>query len=62
MVLRQFDASIQDSHYTDVTEWTVGVRASEVDSFVDALANALSARGEILGIGEKAREETDSTE
>lgn len=56
-VLRRFDATIMDSQYTDVTEWTVGVRASEVDPFVDAFTNALSARGEILKVGEKASTE-----
>jgi uncharacterized YigZ family protein len=51
-VLRQFDTAVNDSTYTDVTELTVGVRASEVDAFVEAFTNALSARGEILGVGE----------
>ena len=50
-VLRRFDAPVEDSTYTDVTELTVGVRASEVDAFVDAFTNALSARGEVLGVG-----------
>lgn len=51
-VLEQFDASIDDSTYTEVTEWTVGVRDSQVDAFVEAFTNALSARGTILSIGE----------
>jgi uncharacterized YigZ family protein len=50
-VLRQFDATVTDSDYTDVTELTVGVRASEVEVFVDAFRNALSARGEVLSVG-----------
>jgi len=51
-VLRQFDAPVQDSDYTEVTELTVGVRASEVDAFVEAFMNGLSARGDILDVGE----------
>lgn len=54
-MLQRFDAPIQESEYTDVTEWTVGVRASEVDAFVDAFRNALSARGEILSVGAEER-------
>jgi uncharacterized YigZ family protein len=54
-VLRQFDAAITDSTYTDVTELTVGVRASEVDAFVEAFTNALSARGEVLRVGDEKR-------
>jgi uncharacterized YigZ family protein len=50
-VLRRFDAPVADSTYTDVTELTVGVRASEVDAFVEAFTNALSARGEVLEVG-----------
>lgn len=49
--LRRFDAEVDDSEYTDVTEWTVGVRASEVDAFLEAFRNALSARGEVLSVG-----------
>ena len=51
-VLQQFDAPVQESAYTDVTELTVGVRASEVDAFVEVFTNALSARGKILDVGE----------
>lgn len=51
-VLRQFDTTVQDSSYTDVTELTVGVRESEVEGFVEAFTNALSDRGEILGVGQ----------
>ena len=54
-MLQQFDATIEDSTYTDVTELTVGVRASEVNAFVEAFTNALSARGEILSVGEETR-------
>lgn len=57
-MLQQFDAPIQESDYTDVTEWTVGVRASEVDPFVEAFRNALAARGEVVWIG--SEEESDS--
>ena len=54
-LLQHFDASIQESDYTDVTEWTVGVRASEVEAFVEAFTNALAARGEVLWVGERER-------
>ena len=50
-VLRQFDTEVQESTYTDVTTLTVGVRPSEVEAFVDAFTNALSDRGELLGVG-----------
>ncbi|MCS4193012.1 putative YigZ family protein [Salinibacter ruber] len=50
-VLRQFDADVRASEYTDVTTLTVGVRQSEVDAFVDALTNALSDRGDVLRVG-----------
>jgi putative IMPACT (imprinted ancient) family translation regulator len=50
-VVQRFDATVTDSDYTDVTELTVGVRASEVDAFVEAFTNALSARGEVLEVG-----------
>lgn len=52
-VLRQFDTAVQDSTYTDVTELTVGVRASEVKAFVEAFTNALSGRGRVLAGGEE---------
>lgn len=51
-MLQRFDAPIQESDYTDVTAWTVGVRASEVEAFVEAFRNALSARGEVVWVGE----------
>ena len=54
-LLQHFDASIQESDYTDVTEWTVRVRASEVEAFVEAFTNALAARGEVLWVGERER-------
>ena len=50
-VLRQFDADVRASEYTDVTTLTVGVRQSEVDAFVDAFRNALSDRGDVLRVG-----------
>jgi len=48
---------MSDLYYTieDGTEWTVGVRASAVDAFVDAFTDALSARGEVLDVGERGR-------
>jgi putative IMPACT (imprinted ancient) family translation regulator len=51
-VLRQFDADVRDSEYTDVTTLTVGVRASRVDAFVEAFRNALSDRGELTRVGD----------
>jgi uncharacterized YigZ family protein len=54
-VLRRFDTTEVDSSYTDVTELTVGVRASEVEAFVDAFTNSLSARGEVLSVGDEER-------
>lgn len=50
LVLRHFDTEVQESHYTDVTELTVGVRPSELDAFIDAFRNALGGRGEILRV------------
>lgn len=50
-VLREFDADVQDSEYTDVTILTVGVRESQVDPFVKAFRNALSDRGDVLHVG-----------
>ena len=50
-VLRQFDTEVQRSEYTDVTTLTVGVRASEVDAFVEAFTNALSDDAELLRVG-----------
>lgn len=58
-LLQRFDASIQTSDYTDVTEWTVGVRASEVEAFVEAFTNALAARGTVVSVGAGARGEED---
>lgn len=52
-VLRQFDTVVEASDYTDVTELTVGVRASEVEAFVDAFRNGLAARGTILRVGDE---------
>lgn len=51
-VLRRFDTVVETSDYTDVTALTVGVRASEVEAFLDAFTNALSARGEIVWVGD----------
>lgn len=55
-LLQRFDVSIQESDYTDVTEWTVRVRASEVDAFVEAFTDALAARGTVVRVGNGARE------
>lgn len=46
--LRQFDTIRLDASYTDVTRWVVGVRASQVDAFVQALTNALGGRATIV--------------
>ena len=54
-VLQRFDAEITDSDYTDVTEWTVAVRASAVESFREAFTNALAARGTVVWVGRDAR-------
>lgn len=59
-VLDRFDAPVEKSEYTDVTELTVGVRASEVDAFVEAFTNALSARGKVLSVGGTGREDGES--
>lgn len=55
-VLQHFDTTVEDSTYTDVTTLTVGVRASDVDAFVEAFTNALSARGEVVRVGEETRD------
>ncbi len=52
-VLRQFDAEVRDSEYTDVTTLTVGVRTSRVDAFVEAFRNALSDRGELTRVDDE---------
>lgn len=52
LVLRRFDTTVQARDFTAVTELTVGVRASEVNSFLEAFTNALSDRGEILWVGD----------
>lgn len=49
-VLEQFDTTVRDRDFTDVNEWTVGVRQSQVDAFVEAFTNALGGRGEILEV------------
>lgn len=51
-VLRRFDTTVQARDFTAVTELTVRVRASEVNSFLEAFTNALSDRGEILWVGD----------
>ena len=43
--ISQFDARILETHYTDETEILVGVRRSEVESFIDTFVNALGGRG-----------------
>lgn len=56
-VLQQFDATIQESQYTDVTELTVGVRVSEVDAFLSAFRNGLGGRGRVLEVAGPDEEE-----
>lgn len=58
-VLQHFDAEVEASDYTDVTKWTVGVRASQVEAFVEAFTNALSGRGEIMGVEDRERGSTE---
>lgn len=58
-VLQQFDTTVLDSEYTDVTALTVGVRRSEVDPFVEAFTNALSGRGAVRRIEEGRGEDAD---
>lgn len=51
-VLHQFDTTVEEQTYTDVTELTARVRRSEVNAFLDAFTEALSGRGEVLWVGE----------
>jgi uncharacterized YigZ family protein len=51
-LLSRFDASVDGSRYTDVTELRLGVRASQAEAFLDAFTNALSDRGTVLDVGE----------
>jgi uncharacterized YigZ family protein len=55
-LLNRFDATVDDSRYTDVTELRLGVRASEADAFLDAFTNALSDRGTVLNVGDRRKE------
>jgi uncharacterized YigZ family protein len=48
----QFDAEIQETHYSEETEIVVGVRCSEVDSLLDMFTNALGGRGEAIRMGD----------
>ncbi|HMB89977.1 MAG TPA: YigZ family protein, partial [Rhodothermales bacterium] len=48
--ISQFDAKIQETHYSDATEMIVGVRRSQVDGFRDLFTNALSGRGSITRV------------
>jgi len=57
-VLRRFDVTLEEESYSEVTEWTVGVRTSEVDAFLEAFTDALSARGEVLSVGKRGRGST----
>jgi len=43
--LHRFDTAVTDRDYTDVTAWTVAVRQSHVEAFVQAFTNALGNRG-----------------
>jgi len=49
-VLDRFDIEVIDRRYSEVTEVVVGVRASEVQQFVDAFTNGLGDRGTVLSI------------
>lgn len=49
-VLDRFDIEVIDRTYSEVTEVVVGVRASEVQQFVDAFTNGLGDRGTVLSI------------
>jgi len=49
-VLDRFDIEVIDRRYSEVTELVVGVRASEVQQFVDAFTNGLGDRGTVLSI------------
>lgn len=55
-VVERFDAIIAASDYTEVTELTVGIPASEVDAFVRAFTDGLADRGDVLWIGESTDE------
>ena len=54
--ISQHDATILETHYTDETEILVGVRRSEVESFIDAFVNALGGRGVAERVKEGAGE------
>ena len=48
--ISQFDAEIQETHYSDATEIIVGVRCSQVEGFLNTYTNALGGRGEIARV------------
>jgi uncharacterized YigZ family protein len=48
--ISQFDAEIQETHYSDATEIVVGVRRSQVEGFLNTYTNALGGRGEIARV------------
>lgn len=52
-LLHRFDVDVTTRDYTDVTTWTVAVRQSQVDAFLDAFTNALADRGTVLSVGER---------
>lgn len=52
-VLHRLDTMVTDRDYTDVTAWTVAVRRSQVDAFLDAFTNALADRGTIVRVGDE---------
>ena len=51
-VLHRFDVTVTARDYTDITAWTVAVRRSQVDAFLEAFTNALADRGTIVRVGE----------
>ncbi len=54
-VLHQFDTTVTERDYTEVTELTVAVRKSEAEAFLDAFTDVLSDRGTVLRVGESDR-------
>ncbi len=55
-LLHRFDAEVRARDYTEVTRWTVAVRQSELDAFLEGFTNALANRGTIARVGEKEKE------
>jgi uncharacterized YigZ family protein len=49
-LLHHFDAVVRARDYTDVTEWLVAVRRSQLDTFLEGFTNALANRGTIVNV------------